>query len=233
MFKSPLEKARIGVQMAEQRCSDLRAEREKRNAELLNPELDFDSRFTIGEAVALLDRKIVAADADRERALREEREAADAEDRAAKKKRVEEVRREAKALRPRVLKFFDASKALAAERDLLAEHHERVNEANELARELGIEPVIDAERAIRETPARDIPADVRREMAWADENGDRPSQLRDDGTGRLVPWGPSNHGRFTYREVDVVQARARTAAARMPARVSEAVKLVGIHGEPL
>lgn len=74
------------------------------------------------------------------------------------------------------------------------------------------------ERAARMTPTRTFPAVTRREWAWINEKGERPSQLRDDGKGRLVP---ADGYAYDWREVEVVVQQERVIPATMPPRLSE------------
>lgn len=161
--------------------------------------------------------------AEAERALRE------AEDRA----EVASFLREKKAVRAEILKVLDLSTEIAKRLPAIQAHAERGRQVAEIAARLGLPPVVDAERELREIPGREIPASIRREMAWVDEKGERASQLRDDGSGRMVPYGPNNHGQYKYKEVEVVQSHARTEPPRMPERLAEAIRLVGLKGESL
>lgn len=156
-----------------------------------------------------------------------------AADDAADRDKVENYLREKKGIRLEVLKVFDLSAEIAKRLPVIDAHVERGAEVAKIGARLGLPPVIDAERELREIPGREVPASIRKEMAWVDENGERPSQLQADSSGRLVPCGSNNHGQYQYKQVEVVQRRAETVPPRMPERLAQAIRLVGLKGEPL
>lgn len=90
--------------------------------------------------------------------------------------------------------------------------------------------IANAEERVRKLPARTVPAVTRREWGWIDAKGGRPSQLRDDGKGKLVP----DDGRpYEWREIEVTVATERFEPATMPESFLSAFKLVDIAGRPL
>lgn len=145
----------------------------------------------------------------------------DADDRAT----VEDYRKEAKLIAARVRKLPKQFEAIASELEAITEHAARANEVQALARKLGLPPVADGERLVREIPAKSVPAKSRRVKGWFDRNNEPCPQLieRD---GQMVPVGMS--GDYSFREIEVVESREQFIPARMPERLGEATVLPGV-----
>lgn len=89
--------------------------------------------------------------------------------------------------------------------------------------------VSDAEERVRQTPAKQVPAEYRDEEAWIDGAGNQPTHYRVV-KGDLVP---SDHG--DYRKVNrkTETMCAHWLPAQMPTRLADAIKLVDLQGKPL
>lgn len=207
-----------------------------RNLEAALPELtrslpadaSFDQRVSHKEAVAAYVMRLEAA---REAAEHSEAALARAQA-AAEEKRGDQRHAAAQKLADKQAKLVveaDAqARKLAAVYAEISKMQSQIDAAN-AAR--GSRPfIVDGERAVREIPARDVPAQTRKEKAWIDSAGNRPTFLRDNGTGQLVP---ADHRHYEYREVEVVQAPARFEPARMPTRLAAAAVLPDLRGGSL
>ncbi len=129
----------------------------------------------------------------------------------------------------KIVREMDAlSRKLAAKRDELRASLERTAQTN--AKRGSRLYIRNAEERVRQCPARTIPAVTQRATGWFDENGNRPSQLRDDGTGRLVP---CDGGTYQWREVEIVQRPETVESASMPKSFAEAFTLVDLEGRAL
>lgn len=160
-----------------------------------------------------------------------------AEEKAAEAKRVAE-KAEGDAEERRIQKLNDEIAKLTVEiasdseklKSKVQRHSDMLAEVAAWNDRRGERPyLVDGERRVRETPARDIPAVTRREKVWIDDQGNTPSRfVEHDGKLR-----PADGRAYDHREVEVVETPARHEPASMPARLAEAIRLVGLKGETL
>jgi hypothetical protein len=228
LLKTDVEAAEAALIKAEQRLIAFGAERGELAGRLVG-EVEYDAHVALQQQIAIADQKIAAAEAARDHASKRLADAKVAAAQAEGDRRHATAKRLAKQGEKLVLDVAAKSEALAEALAALEANRTVVAAANELR---GERPFIaDGERKIREQPAREIPADVRHEMSWVDPDGNRPSQLRANGAGQLVP--ADHRGNYTYRQVEVVQSPARREPARMPKRLADEVRLVDLQGRQL
>ena len=227
LLKTALERATAALDAAERRLADFEGERADKLAQA-ETSTDFDAGFALREEVATLDRKInaaqVARDHARQQLARAQAEAAQAD---ADRKHVE-AKRLARAGEKLTLDVAAAAEKLAGLLADLEANRAAIEEANSVRGPRDF--IVDGEHRVRAIPGREVPAVIRKEKAWVDSNGNRPSQLimRD---GRMVPIGMS--GDFTYRTVEVVESTARFVPAGAPPRFAEVTALMGLDGATL
>lgn len=224
LMKTPLEKFRGALEVATRRLADFEAERASKAAQV-EATSDFDAGFALREGLVVLDRKIEAAIAAKDHAAGQVERAQKEADQAEADRRHAAAQKLARAGEKLTLDVAAAAEKLADLLTALQANRAQVEEANAVR---GGRPfIVDGERKVREMPAREMPAVTRREKAWVDAAGERPSQLveRD---GRLVPAG--GRGDYTFQEVEVVEQAARHLPAVMPERFADAFHIVDLHG---
>ncbi len=89
--------------------------------------------------------------------------------------------------------------------------------------------ISDAEERIRQTPAKQVPAEYRDEEVWLDGEGRQPSQytvVRGD----LVP---ADHGNYRKVTRSIETLCAHWLPAQMPTRLADAIKLVDLQGNSI
>lgn len=227
LLKSPLERAAGALEISERRLADFERERADKLAQA-DASVDFDAGFMLREEVATLDRKINAAQVARDHA-RQQLDRAQAEAAQADADRQHaEAKKLARAGEKLTLDVAAAAERLAGLLADLEANRAAIDEANRARGRRDF--IADGEHRVRAVPARKIQAVTRKEKAWVDRNGNRPSQLVMR-NGEMVPAGMS--GDYTYRTVEVMESPARFVPAAMPARFADEIRLVGLKGEKL
>jgi len=231
LLATPVEKAAGALEGAERRLADFQARRTTKVAEL-NAEADFDKNFAVREDLAGIDRLIAAASDAIEHAKTNLASAEAAEAKAkldAEERRIQKLATDHAKL---VIEIPADSEKLAAKIGRAEAMRKQIDDWN--ATHVDRAFVADGERKLREIPGREVPAILRREWAWVNSAGERPTQ-HTERDGKMVPlqsgFGPS--GPFDYREVEVVESEARYEPGRMPPRFADSVKLYGLKGEVL
>ncbi len=165
------------------------------------------------EAVKFHEEKATAAE--KELALR----AAAAETRAVEKAAIadEKLIRDAEAL----------SIKLAAKLAEIEVSRRRTSDYN--ARRGDRSRVSDAEERVRQTPAKQVPAEYRDEDVWIDGAGNQPTHYRVV-KGDLVP---ADHGDYRKVTRKAETMCAHWLPAQMPTRLADAIKLVDLQGKTL
>lgn len=228
LIKTPLEKAAGALEAAERRLADFESDRGEKLAQA-EASADFDAGFALREEVSTLDRKINAALVARDHARQQlERAQADAAQGEADRRHAE-AKKLARAGEKLTLDVAAAAERLAGLLADLEANRASIEKANGVRGHRDF--IVDGERRVREVPARDVPAVTRKEKAWVDANGNRPSQLIMR-SGEMVPAHMS--GDYNYRTVEVLESPARYIPASMPGgRFADEIRLVGLKGERL
>jgi hypothetical protein len=220
LLSTPLEKA-------ERRLADTRAELSAACSRL-GSGLDYEDGLALREEIASLERKEAAAVDALTFAQRTAAEAAEADRKAKATAEVEAYRREAKREMPaHFTKIGKLVEQLAAELATVEVHNKRTAEINGLAREFGLEPVLDGETLFRATPRRVIPARYEERTVWKDGHGNEARVFGANRNGELVP---TQGGYLKERERVLVEPE-RVEGGRLPGgRLSPAIRLVDLNG---
>lgn len=221
VFKSPVERAEAELAVARRRITTFEAEHAvlaARNSD----DLDFDTRFALGEDLALCDRKLAAARGDiekLERNLTVEKEAEANAERDRQHKEGEKIARAGVRLAENV---EAAASQLAAALAALEANRKQVDALNA---NRGLRPLIaDGERRLRETPGRTIPAQFEEREVWLDAAGNQISPyLRSSYSEKVAP--------AAVRTERVQTSEEYVSPANMPTRYAAAITLVNRAGD--
>ena len=218
------------LERAERQAATI-AERLAQEEARLTPELSFEENVATRRAIRELQDKLAAANDVVAHEKCQAKLAEAAEKKAKASATVEACRREAEREVPgRLNKIARLEAQLVPELAFLREHIGRCEEANTLAREHGLPPVIDGETLARGTPGRTEPAQFEMREEWVGPNGERPGLYRRNAAGEDIP---SDHGNYTKQRVKVQTRAEQFIAPKMPDRLADAIKLVDLTGAPI
>lgn len=228
LLKTPVEKATDAFAAAENRLVGFEAEATALRAKC-DATGDFEAGLALREERAAVERKIDAARAALDHATQHLDKVRAVEAEAAVEREHAALEKEARAAAAKCLEVLDhLAKAIPA-LEFLEAHRARVEDfrAAHPTRPF----IADGERRIREIGAHVIPAVTRTERMWCDDSGNRPTFLKQNAAGEMVP--ADHSGDWRLRDVKVVERAEQHVLARSPERLASAIKIVGKHGEQL
>jgi hypothetical protein len=224
LFKSNVERAEAELASARRLLSNFESEASNL-ASREGAELDFNSRFELGEDRARIERKIAAARGEIERCGRNLTAARVAEAKAERDRQHKEGDKLVRADVRLTENVEAAAQQLAAALAAQVANQQKIDALN-AAR--GDRPfIVNGERRLRETPGRTIPAQFEEREVWREHNGELVGQFKQHPeTGELVP------ARGGVKSREKVQVRAeQIVPAHMPTPYAQAIVLVDRKGQ--